>query len=140
MAYFLLEGGSEFGGRMSEPDLRAIELAGGLQASIVILPTAAAPDHNHLRAGRNGQRWFKSLGASRVDVVLVTDKPSADNPEFADACRGRESDLPVGRISALPVRNFARQPGLACGSTSATNRRGDRWEQCRGDGPVQALL
>ena len=62
---------------------RAIELAGGLQASIVILPTAATPDHNHLRAGRNGQRWFESLGASRVDVVLVTDKPSADNPEFA---------------------------------------------------------
>ena len=82
MAYFLLEGGSEFGGHMSEPDLRAIELAGGSRASIVILPTAAAPDHNHLRAGRNGQRWFESLGASRVDVVPVTDKPSADNPDF----------------------------------------------------------
>ena len=83
MAYFLLEGGAEFGGRMSEPDLRAIELAGGIQASIAILPTAAAPDQNHLRAGRNGQRWFESLGASRVDVLPVTDKPSADNPDFA---------------------------------------------------------
>ena len=83
MAYILLEGGAEFGGRMSEPDLRAMELAGGLQASIAILPTAAAPDHNHLRAGRNGQRWFESLDASRVDVVPVTDKLSADNPEFA---------------------------------------------------------
>jgi len=83
MAYLLLEGGAEFGGRMSEPDLRAMELAGGLQASIAILPTAAAPDHNHLKAGRNGQRWFESLGASRVDVVPVTDKLSADNPEFA---------------------------------------------------------
>ena len=83
MAYFLLEGGAEFGGRMSEPDLRAMELAGGLQASIAILPTAAAPDHNHLRAGRNGQRWFESLGASRVEVVPVTDKQSADNPDFA---------------------------------------------------------
>jgi cyanophycinase len=83
MAYILLEGGAEFGGRMSEPDLRAMELAGGLQTSIAILPTAAAPDHNHLRAGRNGQRWFESLGASRVEVVPVTDKQSADNPEFA---------------------------------------------------------
>ena len=83
MAYFLLEGGSEFGGRMSEPDLRALELAGGLQTSIAILPTAAAPDHNDLRAGRNGQRWFESLGASRVAVVPVTDKPSADSPDFA---------------------------------------------------------
>ncbi len=67
---------------MSEPDVRAIELAGGLQASIAILPTAAAPDHNHLRAGRNGQRWFASLGASHADVVPVADKPSADDPDF----------------------------------------------------------
>ena len=35
-----------------------------------------------LRAGRNGQRWFESLGASRVDVLPVADKPSADNPDF----------------------------------------------------------
>ena len=83
MAYFLLEGGSEFGGRMSEPDLRALELAGGLQTSIAILPTAAAPDHNDLRAGRNGQRWFESLGASRVDVVPVADKLSANNADLA---------------------------------------------------------
>ncbi len=83
MAYFLLEGGSEFGGRMSEPDLRAIELAGGLQTSIAILPTAAAPDHNDSRAGRNGQRWFESLGASRVDVVPVADKLSANNADLA---------------------------------------------------------
>ncbi len=83
MAFFLLEGGAEFGGRMSEPDLRAMELAGGLQACIVILPTAAAPDHNHLRAGGHGQRWFESLGASCVDVLPVTDKASANNPVLA---------------------------------------------------------
>jgi cyanophycinase len=83
MAYFLLEGGAEFRGRMSEPDLRTIELAGGSQALIAILPTAAAPDHNDSRAGRNGQRWFESLGASRIDVLPVADKVSADNPDFA---------------------------------------------------------
>jgi len=81
--HFLLEGGAEFGGRMSDPDLRAMELAGGFQAPIVILPTAAAPDHNHLRAGRNGQRWFESLGASHIDVVPVTDQASANNPDLA---------------------------------------------------------
>ena len=82
MTYFLLEGGAEFDGRMSEADTRALELAGGLEAPIAILPTAAAPDHNHLRAGRNGQRWFESLGASHVDVVPVTDKQSADDPDL----------------------------------------------------------
>ena len=42
----LLAGGAEFGGQMSEPDLRAIELAGGFDAPICIIPTAAAPDRN----------------------------------------------------------------------------------------------
>ncbi len=81
--YLLLEGGAEFGGRMSEPDLRAIELAGGFNAPIAILPTAAAPDNNNEQAGRNGQRWFQSLGASHVDLVPVTDKSSAEDPALA---------------------------------------------------------
>lgn len=83
MSTLLLEGGSEFGGRMSEPDLRAIELAGGLDSPIAILPTAAAPDHNHERAGRNGLRWFASLGATHVDLVPVIDRSSADDPRLA---------------------------------------------------------
>ena len=85
--YILLEGGAEFGGQMSEPDLRAIELAGGFDAPIAILPTAAAPDNNHERAGRNGQRWFRSLGASRVDLVPVTDKSSAGDASLAARIR-----------------------------------------------------
>ena len=87
MGYLLLEGGAEFGGWMSEPDLKAIQLAGGLDAPIAILPTAAAPDHNDGRAGRNGVRWFESLGASRVDLVPVTDKSSADKSDYAARLR-----------------------------------------------------
>lgn len=91
MGYLLLEGGAEFGGDMSEPDLHAMELAGGLDASIVILPTAAAPDNNHQRAGRNGVRWFQSLGASQVDLVPLTDKSSAN--DLALAIRIRSARL-----------------------------------------------
>ena len=87
MGILLLEGGAEFGGLMSEPDLRAIELAGGREASIAILPTAAAPDHNNERAGRNGQRWFELLGATHVDVVPVIDKSSASDPALAARIR-----------------------------------------------------
>ena len=83
----LLEGGAEFGGSMSEPDLRAIELAGGPDAPIVILPTAAAPDNNQKRAGNNGVRWFRSLGASNIDVVPVIDGPSANDPALAARIR-----------------------------------------------------
>ncbi len=83
MGYLLLEGGAEFGGAMSEPDLQAIGLAGGLDAPVAILPTAAAPDHNSERAGRNGLNWFRSLGASHVEVVPVVDRPTANDPALA---------------------------------------------------------
>ena len=87
MGYLLLEGGAEFGGQMRLPDLRAIELAGGFDAPIRIIPTAAAPDDNHLRAGKNGIRWFESLGARDVESVLLVDKSSANNAQLAEALR-----------------------------------------------------
>jgi cyanophycinase len=87
MGYILLEGGAEFGGHMAEPDRRAIELAGGNDAPISIVPTAAAPDHNHERAGGNGARWFASLGARRVEVLPLIDRESANRADIADALR-----------------------------------------------------
>ncbi len=87
MGYLLLEGGAEFGGRMSEPDLRAIKLAGGFEVPICIIPTAAAPDHNHKRAGSNGVRWFKSLGARNVFTADVIDSTSANDISLAASIR-----------------------------------------------------
>ncbi len=87
MGYLLLEGGAEFGGRMSEPDLRAIELADGFDASVCIIPTAAAPDNNHKRAGNNGVRWFKSLGAKNVFTADVIDSDSANDASLAASIR-----------------------------------------------------
>ncbi len=72
---------------MSEPDLRAMELAGGFDAPIRILPTAAAPDQNHVRAGNNGLRWFRSLGAKDVEVVYAIDKASANDDAIAGKLR-----------------------------------------------------
>ncbi len=82
--YILLEGGAEFGGQMSEPDRRAIELAGGPDVLISIIPTAAAPDNNDQRAGRNGVNWFKSLGATDVESLPLIDKASANDPAIAN--------------------------------------------------------
>jgi cyanophycinase len=87
MGYLLLAGGAEFGGRMSEPDLRAIELAGGFDAPVCIIPTAAAPDNNHKRAGNNGIRWFQSLGAKNVFAVEVIDSASANDSSIAASIR-----------------------------------------------------
>ena len=87
MRNLLLAGGAEFGGLMSEPDLHAIELAGGFDAPICIIPAAAAPDNNHKRAGQNGVRWFQSLGARNVFAVDVIDSVSANDSSLAASIR-----------------------------------------------------
>lgn len=87
MGYLLLAGGAEFSKRMAEPDEKAIALAGGLNAPIRIIPTAAAPDNNHAHAGNNGVRWFKSLGSHDVKSLALVDKASAANDEIVQALR-----------------------------------------------------
>ena len=83
MGFILLEGGAEFGGQMEIPDRQAIEMAGGVDAPISIIPAAAAPDNNHLRAGKNAAGWFQALGATRLTVLPIIDRASADDPELA---------------------------------------------------------
>lgn len=75
---------------MAEPDRRAIELAGGPAARIRIIPAAAAPDNNHQRAGTNGVRWFRSLGASDAAALPLTDQASAGHAEVVAALRAAQ--------------------------------------------------
>lgn len=88
MGYLLLEGGAEFNGRMIEADRRALELAGGEDAAVDIIPAAAAPDSNHHRAGQNGVEWFRRIGALNVVNRLLIDRDSAENQELAEQLRG----------------------------------------------------
>jgi cyanophycinase len=81
--YLLLEGGAEFGGQMAAPDRRGLALAGGNNAQISIIPTAAAPDNNYRRAGTNGVHWFQSLGATNVAWLPLIDKASANDASIA---------------------------------------------------------
>ena len=85
MSTIVLAGGAEFGGQMAIPDKLAIERAGGPDALINILPTAAALDNNHQVAGQNGVNWFKSLGATNVSALPLIDSMSANDPEIIGA-------------------------------------------------------
>jgi len=85
--HILLEGGAEFGGQMAAPDMRAMELAGGLDARVCIIPAAAAPDNNHQRAGRNGVRWFKHLGARQATLLPLIDHASANQSSLVTSLR-----------------------------------------------------
>jgi len=83
MGILLLEGGSEFQGKMEEPDKKALALAGGQDANVVIIPTAAAPDNNSKRAGNMALQWFRTLGANNISALPIVDKTSADDPELS---------------------------------------------------------
>lgn len=87
MGYLLLEGGSEFGGAMRDPDLKAIQLAGGFDVAVRIIPTAAAPDHNDRRAGNNGIRWFQGLGCKDVQSVPLTSRIRAEDRNIIQSLR-----------------------------------------------------
>jgi cyanophycinase len=107
MGYLLLEGGAEFGGRMREPDLRAVELAGGFDAPIRIIPTAAAPDNNHQRAGNNGIRWFQSLGAKDVLSLPIIDKPGANDEKIAKSLRSANLIYLLGGFTGYLAETLA---------------------------------
>ncbi len=83
MGHLVLQGGAEFGGKMKVSDMRALELSGGTQAPVFIIPAAAAPDNNHERAGQNGCNWFRTLGAQQVSLAMVIDNTSANDPDMA---------------------------------------------------------
>ncbi len=94
MGYLMLQGGAEFSGLIKVSDLRALELAGGLDTKVSIIPAAAAPDNNHTRAGLNGRQWFQSLGAKDVSVLPLIDEASANDHQTV-------SDLKQSRLIYL---------------------------------------
>ena len=83
MGILLLEGGCEFQGKMEEPDKKALVSAGGKNAKVVIIPTAAAPDNNSKRAGNIAIKWFRALGAGDISSLPIVDKKSADDPKLS---------------------------------------------------------
>ena len=83
MGILLFEGGCEFQGKMEAPDKKAIALAGGENAKIVIIPTAAAPDNNSQHAGNTALKWFRDLGAKNVIALPIIDKHSADDAKLS---------------------------------------------------------
>jgi cyanophycinase len=130
MGYILLEGGAEFGGQMAAPDLRAMELAGGFDVRLRVIPAAAAPDDNHQRAGQNAERWFRKLGATDAAALPLIDRQSAEDPALAATFRQSRMIYMLGGFprhlaqslagtAAWEAIRQARQAGAVIGGSSA---------------------
>ncbi len=74
--WIALHGGGEFQRGSEIGDRRLIVAAGGADARVMIVPTAAGVDYPEM-AARNGINWFKQLGA-RPDAAFAIDVPSAN--------------------------------------------------------------
>lgn len=72
------------GGRLDDPMLaKFIELAGGPDAPLVVIPTAAGRESYDQDAGIADD--LRRLGAKQVTVIHTTDRTEADSPEFTKA-------------------------------------------------------
>jgi len=86
------------GGSMKDPAImeRFIELAGGSEVPIVVIPTAGGGDHYDQHY--TGLRQFKEAGAKNITVLHTKDRAVADSDEFVEPIRqARAVWFPGGR-------------------------------------------
>lgn len=107
MGFVLLEGGSEFCAGMAAADERGIAVGGGKAAPIRIIPAAAAPDNNDLRAGANGVAWFKRLGAKNVRSLPLIDRASADQPDLVEELKSARLIFLLGGFTRYLAETLA---------------------------------
>ncbi len=75
--WIALHGGGEFQRGSEIGDRRLIVAAGGADARVIVVPTAAGIDYPEV-AARNGIEWFRKLGA-RADAAMAVDATSAND-------------------------------------------------------------
>lgn len=126
--WIALHGGGEFQRGSEIGDRRLIVAAGGADANVMVVPTAAGIDYPEA-AARHGVAWFKRLGA-RADAAMVVDAASANEP--AVIARLEEATLiylpggdPIFLVEALRGSRAwralveAHQRGVIVGGASA---------------------
>lgn len=79
--WIALHGGGEFQRGSEIGDRRLIVAAGGADANVIVVPTAAGVDEPQA-AARNGVAWFRQLGA-RADAAMAIDAAAANEPAVA---------------------------------------------------------
>lgn len=77
-AWLALHGGGEFQRGSESGDRRLVVAAGGADARVVIVPTAAAREHPEM-AARHGIQWFSQIGAQATAALAVDQRSVNDS-------------------------------------------------------------
>jgi cyanophycinase len=137
------------GGAMHDTSIvdRFIELAGGVDAPIVVIPTASgAREFNHERI----TRFLTSRGATDVTVVHTYDSLEADTPEFTEPIKrasglwftgGRQwriVDAYGGTATEDEIRKILDRGGVIGGSSAGATIQGSYL--VRGDTKTNTIM
>ena len=138
------------GGAMKDPAImeRFIELAGGPEAPIIIIPTAGAGDH-YDQYYPGARRWRK-LGAERITVVHTRDRNVANSDAFVEPIReargvwfpgGRQwrlADAYLDTRTELELREVLERGGVIGGSSAGATIQGSYL--VRGDTKTNTIM
>lgn len=75
--WIALHGGGEFQRGSEIGDRRLVVAAGGADARVIVVPTAAAREYPEM-AARHGMQWFRQIGA-QADTAMAVDHRSAND-------------------------------------------------------------
>ncbi len=73
-----LHGGGEFQPGSEIGDRRLVVAAGGADARVIVVPTAAAHEYPEM-AARHGVQWFKQIGAQAAAAMVVDARSANDS-------------------------------------------------------------
>ena len=138
------------GGAMRDPAImqRFIELAGGPQAAIVVIPTAGGGDDYDQFYG--GLSAFRAQGATNLTVLHTNDRAKADSPEFVKPITeatgiwfpgGRQwrlVDAYGGTLTEVEIRNVLGRGGVIGGSSAGASIQGSYL--ARGDSQTNTIM
>ncbi len=118
------------GGAMRDPEIlqRFLDLAGGKDAPIVVIPTAGGGDEYD--QFYSGLRAWRAQGATNLTVLHTNDRSEADSDDFIQAIReangvwfpgGRQwrlADSYLGTKTEQELRNLLERGGVIGGSSA----------------------
>jgi len=138
------------GGAMKDPAImeQFIELAGGPEAPIVIIPTAGAAEHYD--GDYIGTRRWRKLGSKSITVVHTRDREEADSERFVEPIRrargvwfpgGRQwrlADTYLGTRTEEELHRLLARGGVIGGSSAGASIQGSYL--VRGDTETNAIV
>jgi cyanophycinase len=124
------------GGAMQSPEIyrKFIELAGGPDAHLVMIPTAGGADHyDHRYPGLN---TWREHGARNMTVLHTTDREEADSEAFVEALSGADGvfffggrqwrlvDAYGGTRTEAEIRRVLERGGVVGGTSAGASIQG----------------